>query len=78
MKWIRCGIMLAAFAGLLTQFCAADDVSPWDLWRQGYTAYEKGESARDSGDHVRALEHFQNAAKITVQYRKPGPAGTRM
>ena len=54
MKWIRYSIVPALFAGLLTVLCA-EDVSPWDLWRQGYTSFEKGESARDCGDHVRAL-----------------------
>ena len=63
MKWIRTHAVLAVFAGLLTVLLAGEEVSPWDLWRQGYTSFEKGESARDSGDHVRALEHFREAAK---------------
>ena len=73
MKWIRYSIVPALFAGLLTVLCA-EDVSPWDLWRQGYTSFEKGESARDCGDHVRALEHFQNAAKNYRAVQKARPS----
>lgn len=73
MKWIRTHVFLVFFAGLLTVLFAGDDVSPWDLWRQGYTSFEKGESARDSGDHVRALEHFRTAAENYRAVRKARP-----
>ena len=74
MKRIRYSIALVFFAGWLTVLCAAENVSPWDLWRQGYTAFEKGESARDRGDHVKALEHFQDAAENYRAVRKARPS----
>ena len=74
MKRIRYSIALAFFAGWLTVLCAAENVSPWDLWRQGYTAFEKGESARDRGDHVKALEYFQEAAENYRAVRKARPS----
>lgn len=73
MKWIRYSIVPVLFAGVLTVLYA-EEVSPWDLWRQGYTSFEKGESARDCGDHVRALEHFQNAAKNYRAVQKARPS----
>ena len=74
MKWIRYSAALTLFAGWLTVLGAAENVSPWDLWRQGYTAFEKGESARDRGDHVKALEHFQNAAENYRAVQKARPS----
>jgi len=72
MKFLRICAALAALFGALS--LAADDVSPWDLWRQGYTSFEKGESARDRGDHVQALEHFRAAVKSYRAVQKARPS----
>ena len=72
MKTLRICAALAALFGALS--LAADDVSPWDLWRQGYTSFEKGESARDRGDHVQALEHFRAAVKSYRAVQKARPS----
>ena len=71
MNLIRYCIMTAFLTGALC--LAAEDVSPWDLWRQGYTSFEKGESARDRGDHVQALEYFRAAEKSYRAVQKARP-----
>ncbi len=58
---------------LLTGTLAAAEFSPWDAWRQGYSAYEKGEESRNKGDYVKAMSFFQQALDNYLQVKKNRP-----
>jgi len=45
----------------------------WDIWREGYVAYQKGEAARDRGEYSQAYESFRTSLELYREIQRLRP-----
>ena len=69
MKHLFIAALLAAVLPLLSG--AAKNA--WDIWREGYETYHKGEILRDRGEHSQALETFRRALALYQEIQRARP-----
>ena len=61
-------------ATLLSAFSLrADELSPWDEWRLGYTNFEIGEQKRSRGDYTAALAAFEKSRGHYLAVKRARP-----
>ena len=61
-------------ATLLSAFSLrADELSPWDEWRLGYTNFEIGEQKRSRGDYTAALAAFEKSQGHYLAVKRARP-----
>ena len=61
-----------AMAALLP-FLSGAAKNAWDIWREGYEAYQKGEAARDRGEFSRAYESFRKSLDLYQEIKRLRP-----
>ena len=69
MRKLSVVVLLAAVLPLLSG--AAKNA--WDIWREGYETYQKGEILRDRGEHTQALEAFRKALALYQEILRARP-----
>ncbi|WP_294477678.1 hypothetical protein [uncultured Victivallis sp.] len=62
-------VLLAAVLPLLSGAAR----NAWDIWREGYETYHKGEILRDRGEHIQALETFRKALALYQEIQRARP-----
>ncbi|MDR0931566.1 MAG: hypothetical protein LBM70_00900 [Victivallales bacterium] len=45
----------------------------WDVWREGYEIFRKGENYRDRGNHTQALDAFKRSRELYVEIQRMRP-----
>ena len=67
-------LFVCAVATLLSAFSLrADELSPWDEWRLGYTSFEIGEQKRSRGDYTAALAAFEKSRGHYLAVKRARP-----
>ncbi len=67
----RCFLFICLLAVL--PFLSGAAKNAWDIWREGYETYQKGEAARDRGEYSKAAELFQKSLGLYREIQRQRP-----
>lgn len=66
-------LLLALALLSVLPFLAGAAKSAWDIWREGYETYQKGEAARDRGEYTRAFDFFRKSLELYREIQRLRP-----